>query len=563
MISRLQEKTELASLNDRLAAYIDRVRYLENENQRLSKVITTHEETVQREVTNIKKLYENELGDARKLLDETAKEKARLMIEAGKLKAENAELKDKNRTLETSLETIERRLLAAESQVNELQARLNDAVNQRKHWEDEYNRLKKENEQLKKQLATAKKQLEEETIQRVDLENRVQSLKEELAFKSQIHETELNETIQRTRTEVEQVDGRLQHEYEEKLAESLREMREANDETIRITREETEEVFERKLAELRAMAEGKDSAADRAQKELRETRKRLDEISSQCTKLQSQAAIFEARIRDLEAQLAREQEHHEAALSQRDAEIRRLRQQMEDQLSEYRDLLDVKIQLDNEIQSYRKLLEAEESRLNISQESSLRGTPRRAETPSSSRKRKRAALLASEPGSSGIKQVRQSQASSGFTQSSSAKGVVEISETDTEGHFIKLTNTSDKDHSLGGWQLVHSAGEEETSFKFHRTLSLKPGATVTVWSSDSETSHSPPHDVVMKNQKWFTADEMNTKLVNPQGETMATRELKRSMLRTSVQYSEEEEAGSEGKRGASGSWSWSFFSLLR
>ena len=48
--------------------------------------------------------------------------------------------------------------------------------------------LKKENEQLKKQLAAARKQLEEETIARVDLENRVQSLKEELSFKSQVHE---------------------------------------------------------------------------------------------------------------------------------------------------------------------------------------------------------------------------------------------------------------------------------------------------------------------------------------------------------------------------------------
>ena len=40
---------------------------------------------------------------------------------------------------------------------------------------------------LEKQLATAKKQLEDETIARVDLENRVQSLKEELAFKNQLH----------------------------------------------------------------------------------------------------------------------------------------------------------------------------------------------------------------------------------------------------------------------------------------------------------------------------------------------------------------------------------------
>jgi hypothetical protein len=49
-------------------------------------------------------------------------------------------------------------------------------------------KLKKEFDLLNKSLATAKKQLEDETIMRVDLENRFQSLKEELAFKSQVHE---------------------------------------------------------------------------------------------------------------------------------------------------------------------------------------------------------------------------------------------------------------------------------------------------------------------------------------------------------------------------------------
>ena len=38
-----------------------------------------------------------------------------------------------------------------------------------------------------KSQASAKKQLEDETIMRVDLENRIQSLKEELAFQSEVH----------------------------------------------------------------------------------------------------------------------------------------------------------------------------------------------------------------------------------------------------------------------------------------------------------------------------------------------------------------------------------------
>ncbi len=44
------------------------------------------------ERNNIKAAYEAELADARRLLDETAKEKAKLQIDAGKYKAQYDEL---------------------------------------------------------------------------------------------------------------------------------------------------------------------------------------------------------------------------------------------------------------------------------------------------------------------------------------------------------------------------------------------------------------------------------------------------------------------------------------
>ena len=92
-ISRLQEKEQLQNLNDRLAAYIDRVRSLETENSRLNVQISTIQESVQKEVTSMKGLYEQELADARKLLDDTSKEKAQLQIDVGKLKTDNEELR--------------------------------------------------------------------------------------------------------------------------------------------------------------------------------------------------------------------------------------------------------------------------------------------------------------------------------------------------------------------------------------------------------------------------------------------------------------------------------------
>jgi len=95
MISRVQEKNELASLNDRLAAYIDRVLQLEKENERLTRIVETQETTVTKEVTGIKGLYEGELNSARKLLDDLAKEKAKLQFENGKLKTDLEDLRAK------------------------------------------------------------------------------------------------------------------------------------------------------------------------------------------------------------------------------------------------------------------------------------------------------------------------------------------------------------------------------------------------------------------------------------------------------------------------------------
>lgn len=49
-ISRLQEKQDLQHLNDRLAVYIDRVRSLELENDRLLVKVSEKEEVTTREV---------------------------------------------------------------------------------------------------------------------------------------------------------------------------------------------------------------------------------------------------------------------------------------------------------------------------------------------------------------------------------------------------------------------------------------------------------------------------------------------------------------------------------
>ncbi len=85
--TRQQEKEELQHLNDRFLTYIEHVKRLRNEKQRVDSAYEHLQSTTFEESSSIRRGYDRELEDARLLIDETAKEKARYQI----LSSKNAE----------------------------------------------------------------------------------------------------------------------------------------------------------------------------------------------------------------------------------------------------------------------------------------------------------------------------------------------------------------------------------------------------------------------------------------------------------------------------------------
>uniref|UniRef100_A0A8C5NG94 Desmin n=1 Tax=Gouania willdenowi TaxID=441366 RepID=A0A8C5NG94_GOUWI len=313
--TRTNEKAELQHLNDRFASYIEKVRFLEQQNAAL----TVEIETLRgREGPGrVAEMYEEEMRELRKQIEGNTNQRARVEIERDNLADD----------------------------LNKLKLRLQEEIQQK--------------EEAENNLSAFRADVDNATLARLDLERRIESLQEEIVFLKKIHEEEIREL----QSQMKDTQVQIQMDMSKPdLTAALRDIRVQYEGIAAKNIAEAEDWYKSKVSDLNQAVNKNNDALRSAKQESMEYRHQIQSYTCEIDSLKGTNESLLRQMRDMEDRMGREASGYQESISRLEEDIAKMKDDMARHLREYQDLLNVKMALDIEIATYRKLLEGEESR---------------------------------------------------------------------------------------------------------------------------------------------------------------------------------------------------------
>ncbi|XP_025927023.1 keratin, type I cytoskeletal 14 isoform X3 [Apteryx rowi] len=331
------EKATMQNLNDRLAAYLDKVRALEEANTDLEVKIREWYKKQAPGPDRDYSPYYRTIEELRSKILAATVENANIVLQI-----DNARLAADD--FRTKFETEQALRLSVEADINGL-----------------------------------RRVLDELTLARADLEMQIENLKEELAYLKKNHEEEMNAMRG-------QVGGEISVEMDAApgidLTKILTEMREQYETLAEKNRRDAEQWFFSKTEELNREVAINTEQLQSGKTEITELRRTIQSLEIDLQSQLSTKAALESSLADTEARYGTQLAQLQVLITSVEEQLAELRCDMERQNHDYRNLLDVKTRLEQEIATYRRLLEGEDAHISqlLTTEKSLMTTSRQVRT---------------------------------------------------------------------------------------------------------------------------------------------------------------------------------------
>merc|ERR1719342_1005507 len=515
---REKEKRDLQELNDRFASYIERVRFLEADNKRLQSIIDVLKVKFEKLEETLKEMYEAELEQARKTIDETTKAKAEVELKVARLEEELADYRMRYDTEVKEHLITKERVPALEKGISERDAQIEFLTKTVDAQERELAKIKGDLARCQRDLRDAKTGADAEIVARIELESIVQTKDDEINFLKNMYEEKIRQLMD---INFDSEDWRTM--FSNELALALRDIRAEYDAILESQKgADTDSWYKAKFNEMLATSQRSGNELVESKEEVKRARAKYQELQMEISRLRGENAQLLERVAMLEAELDALGKSHALALDDAQAEIEKLRAQLAAQIMELKELMDSKLALDAEIATYRRLLMGEETRLREHAggefQMSMGGGGGMVMQSSSS------SAMASAGGASQQVMVTKSEVASKKTYQRSSKGPVAITECCPEGEFVLLENKKGKDQSLDGFFIRRKVdADADLVFKFPAGFSIPSGSTVKVWADVADAVNNAPFQIVWQGcRSWGIGSNILTTLVSPEGDDKST-----------------------------------------